>query len=179
MTSREQEIEKAKRGNERATTGSSSTSSTRVRARAREELRELVEDYARYVDQPDRYVIRMMAEALEDMEADVIRSAIRDTGKAKRPSKRYLEFILDRYVAEGISTIEDVIKDKDAFQLRMQSAKRRRYAKWYDDESELTSFDRAVEDPLGFYDYGFDEYLPSYDDKALEQRKRDLVGDDR
>lgn len=129
------------------------------------------------VDDVDRYVVNMMREALEaGMEVDVIRSAIRDTAKARRPSKRYLEFILDRYRAEGILDMTELIRDKDRHELRISSAKRRRHAKWYDDDSVLTKYDRTYSDDfMQPEDYDENRYLPCYDSDDVEKRRRDIL----
>ena len=121
----------------------------------------------------------MITDCLEQgMCRDVIRSAIKDTGKAYRPSKRYLESILKRYLAEGILDFEGLLRDRDLHELRIQSARRRRHAKWYDDDSVLTSFDRACTDRYGYEDCSADDHIPMRTSDYVKQRYDEILGQD-
>ena len=105
--------------------------------------------------------------------------AIKDTARAPRPSKRYLEYILERYKAEGIKEFQDVLRDKDRHEARIQSAKRRRYAKWYDDTSNLTRYDRAKDDPFADeYDCDIDNFIPIQEPEYMAERYEKILGED-
>ena len=160
-----------------SSTTTNSVTYSRARARAGSSVRLILDEYERMVDDVDRYVVNMIREALEaGIEPDVIRSAIRDTAKARRPSKNYLNYILERYKAEGVLTMEDLIKDKDKFELRINSAKRRRHQKWYDDDTVLQDYDQT------FYDefmeperYDIDRYLPVQTPEYVKNRRNKLL----
>lgn len=144
-------------------------------------MKALLGDYNRLVATPDRAIISLIAECLEKgMEPAVIKSAIRDTSRAPRPSKRYLAAILNRYLDEKVFWVTDLIRDKDRHEARIQSAKRRRYAKWYDDDSQLTGFDQAQANPFADpYDCDIDNFIPDRtapDD--IDRRLRQILGDD-
>lgn len=151
----------------------------RACARAREDTYALLEAYDRHVGDPDRYVETMITDCLEQgMSRDVIMSAIKDTGKAHRPSKRYLESILKRYLAERILDFEGLLRDRDLHELRIQSALRRRYAKWYDDDSVLTTYDRACTDKYGYEDCNPDDHIPLRTSEYIKQRYDEILGPD-
>lgn len=164
-------------------TASSSTTNqvtySRARAHAGDSMRLLLAEYEYQVEDADRYVMNLMREALEaGMEADVIRSAIRDTARARRPSKRYFEAIISRYRAEGIMNMTELIRDKDRHEMRMSSAKRRRHADWYDDDTVLTEYDRSQLDnfvPEPGRDYGIDQYIPVPTADYIQKRSKDIL----
>lgn len=130
---------------------SSSTTTTKPRSRAcctPHDLEVLRDAYETNVGLLTGVVQMTITNALEmGMELAVILDAINTTAWASRPSARYFAAILRRYQAAGIMTMDDVIRDNDQHEQRIQTYKRRRSARWYDEPQLMTQEDAAYFDP--------------------------------
>ena len=140
MTQEERKLDN-QRVKEAERTSSTSTTTTVVHGTGRFDLG-IVQAYEQNVGRWDLKAQQILSRAYASgMEEAVLLAAIEATGWAPRPSKQYLAAILRRYMAAGIKTYEDVLRDEDEFEQFKQSDLRRRQAKWYDDNSVLTDFD--------------------------------------
>lgn len=135
-----------------STSTSTSTTTTETRSRACSSDRDLMaimEAYEQFIGPMNGAIQRIIGIALgAGMQAAVVLEAINTTAWAPRPSARYLAAILRRYQAQGISTIEDVMRDNDRFEQRVNSLKRRRDARWYDEPRLMTDEDAQMFDPF-------------------------------
>ena len=107
------------------TQDTSSSTTTRVRVRAREEMLQLFgnEILDAYEDVFGRRMMGLMVEDVnqllsQGMEAAVIVKAIEETAAAPMPSWRYTMAILRRCAANGVTTLEGWRADKNAWSSR-------------------------------------------------------------
>lgn len=85
------------------TTTTTTTSSTTTRARTREEMGMLLEEYRDCIGEPQRFVLREMEMWYEQVGYDVMIYAIHQTAMAPVPSWRYLAAILRRCATQRVT----------------------------------------------------------------------------
>lgn len=119
-------------------------------------LEKIARAYENVLGPLNMYKARVIEDALKaGLDAGAVLDAIEQTAMAPRPSHPYLAAILRRYAAQGVTTAEAALADRQRFAVRRSAAGREGSAWFSSPERKNPALDYAQRDNSGYENFTF------------------------